>query len=112
MPVQTDEGQALAAVLNLQYDSVLRYMMKRGMTRCRYEPSSAVVIAAARDGQYPASKTIDLRRSIVSWCCRRESRATDARHDGHQCTMPNAQCSMPNAQCSMPNKPLSILTGT
>jgi hypothetical protein len=58
MPVGTDEGQAFAAVLNPQYDSVLRYMMKRGMTRCRYEPSSPVVIAAARDGQYPASKTI------------------------------------------------------
>jgi hypothetical protein len=56
--VQTDEGQAFAAMLNPQYDSVLRYMMKRGMTRCRYEPSSIVLIAAARDGQYPASKTI------------------------------------------------------
>ncbi len=56
--VETDEGQAFAAMLNPQYDSVLRYMMKRGMTTCRYEPSSAVLIAVARDGQYPASKTI------------------------------------------------------
>jgi hypothetical protein len=56
--VATDEGPAFAAVLNPQYDGVLRYMMKRGMTRCRYEPSSAILIAAARDGQYPDSKTI------------------------------------------------------
>jgi hypothetical protein len=56
--VDTDEGQAFAAQLNPQYDSVLRYMMKRGMTTCRYQPSSDVLIAAARDGQYPASKTI------------------------------------------------------
>jgi len=56
--VDTDEGPAFAAQLNPQYDSVLRYMMKRGMTRCRYEPGSDVVIAAARDGLYPASKTI------------------------------------------------------
>ena len=56
--VETDEGQAFAARLNPQYDSVLRYMMKRGMTTCRYQPSSDMLIAAARDGQYPASKTI------------------------------------------------------
>ena len=40
--VDTDEGPAFAAQLNPQYDSVLRYMMKRGMTRCRYEPASDV----------------------------------------------------------------------
>jgi hypothetical protein len=56
--VDTDEGQAFAAQLNPQYDGVLRFMMKRGMTTCRYQPSSDVLIAAARDGQYPASKTI------------------------------------------------------
>lgn len=56
--VATDEGQAFAAALNPEYDGVLRYMMKRGLTECRYDPSSAVLIAAARDGQYPASKTI------------------------------------------------------
>jgi hypothetical protein len=56
--VNTDEGQAFAAQLNPQYDSVLRYLMKRGMTTCRFEPSSEVLIAASRDGQYPASKTI------------------------------------------------------
>ena len=33
--VDTDEGPAFAAQLNPQYDSVLRYMMTRGMTRCR-----------------------------------------------------------------------------
>jgi hypothetical protein len=54
----THEGDAFAARLNPRYDSVLRYMMRRGMTTCRYQPSSEVVIAAARDGQYPASKTI------------------------------------------------------
>jgi hypothetical protein len=56
--VDTDEGPAFAAKLNPRYDSVLRYMMKRGMTRCRYEPASDIVIAASRDGQYPATKTI------------------------------------------------------
>ncbi len=56
--VDTDEGQGFAALLNPQYDSVLRYMMKRGMTTCRYEPSSEVLIAVVRDGQYPATKTI------------------------------------------------------
>jgi hypothetical protein len=56
--VDTDEGPAFAAQLNPQYDSVLRYIMKRGMSTCRYQPASDVVIAAARDGRYPASKTI------------------------------------------------------
>jgi hypothetical protein len=56
--VNTDEGQAFAAQLNPHYDSVLRYMMKRGMVNCRYQSSSDVVIAAALNGQYPAAKTI------------------------------------------------------
>jgi hypothetical protein len=56
--VDTDESPAFAAQLNPQYDSVLRYMMKRRKTTCRYQPSSDVLIAASRDGQYPASKTI------------------------------------------------------
>lgn len=56
--VDTDEGPAFAARLNPQYDGVLRYVMKRQMTVCRYEPSSEVVIAAARDAVYPAAKTI------------------------------------------------------
>jgi hypothetical protein len=66
--VDTDEGPGFAAQLNPEYDSVLRYMMKRQMTSCRYEPSSPVVIAAARDGVYPASKTIGgatLYREVV-----------------------------------------------
>jgi hypothetical protein len=56
--VDTDEGQAFAAQLNPRNDSVLRYMMKRQLTTCRYQPSSDVLIAAARDGEYPAAKTI------------------------------------------------------
>lgn len=56
--VATDEGHGFAAQLNPQYDSVLRYMMKRGMTTCRYQPSSDVLIAVTRDAQYPAAKTI------------------------------------------------------
>jgi hypothetical protein len=56
--VDTDEGQGFAARLNPQYDSVLRYMMRRRMTTCRYGPSSDVLIAAARDGDYPREKTI------------------------------------------------------
>ena len=66
--VDTDEGPAFAARLNPEYDGVLRYMMKRQLTSCRYEPSSPVVIAAARDGVYPASKTLGgatLYREVV-----------------------------------------------
>jgi hypothetical protein len=58
LAVDTDEGAAFAPRLNPQYDSVLRYMMKRGLTTCRYQRASDVVIAAARDAQYPAAKTI------------------------------------------------------
>ena len=66
--VDTDEGPAFAARLNPEYDGVLRYMMKRQLTSCRYAPSSPVVIAAARDGVYPASKTLGgatLYREVV-----------------------------------------------
>jgi hypothetical protein len=56
--VETDEGPGFAALLNPQYDSVLRYMMRRGMTTCRYQPSGDVLIAARRDAEYPPSKTI------------------------------------------------------
>jgi hypothetical protein len=56
--VNTDEGEAFAAQLNPRYDGVLRYLMKRQLTTCRYEPSSEVVIAASRDGHYPATKQI------------------------------------------------------
>jgi hypothetical protein len=56
--VDTDEGQGFAALLNPRYDSVLRYMMRRRMTTCRYQPSSGVLIAASRDGDYPRNKTV------------------------------------------------------
>jgi hypothetical protein len=62
--VDTDEGQGFAARLNPQYDSVLRYMMRRQMTTCRYQPSSDVLIAAARDGDYPREKTIGQTRYL------------------------------------------------
>jgi hypothetical protein len=62
--VETDEGQGFAALLNPHYDSVLRYMMRRRMTTCRYQPASDVLIAAARDGEYPSSKTIGNARYL------------------------------------------------
>jgi hypothetical protein len=56
--VETDEGAGFAAQLNPQYDSVLRYMMRRELTSCRHDPSSDVVIAAAVNADYPESKEI------------------------------------------------------
>jgi hypothetical protein len=34
------------------------------MTTCRYQPSSDVLIAATRDGQYPSSTTIGNARYL------------------------------------------------
>jgi hypothetical protein len=50
--VDTDEGQGLAAQLNPKYDSVLRYLMKRRFSACRYEPGSAVLIVATREEKF------------------------------------------------------------
>ena len=49
------EGDGFAAVVNPRHDGVLRYLMKRRFADCRYQPGSAVLIAASRDGHYPDS---------------------------------------------------------
>jgi hypothetical protein len=46
------EGDGFAAVMNPRHDGVLRYLMKRKFADCRYEPGSAVLIAASRDGRF------------------------------------------------------------
>jgi hypothetical protein len=56
--VDTDEGQGFAALLTPRYDGVMRYLINRRFVSCRYEPSSDILIAAARDAQYPQSRTI------------------------------------------------------
>ncbi|HLG57898.1 MAG TPA: hypothetical protein VI485_21310 [Vicinamibacterales bacterium] len=56
--VETDEGHGFAARLNPQYDSVLRYLMKRRLTTCRYQPGSDTLIVAARDGNYRPSHDV------------------------------------------------------
>jgi hypothetical protein len=50
--VDTREGQGLVDELTPSYDSVLRYLMKRGFSRCRYQPGSDVVIVASRNGGF------------------------------------------------------------
>jgi hypothetical protein len=60
--VDTSEGQGFAAQLNPQYDSVLRYLMKRRLATCRYEPGSDILIAAARNGEYTAWRDVGARR--------------------------------------------------
>jgi hypothetical protein len=62
--VATEEGQGFAALLNPRYDSVLRYLMRRRLTTCRYESSSDVLLAAARDADYPATMQIGDRRYV------------------------------------------------
>lgn len=51
----TFEGDGFAAVVNPSHDGVLRYLMKRKLADCRYEPESSLLIAASRDGHYEDS---------------------------------------------------------
>jgi len=53
--VDTIEGPGLVDELTPSYDSVLRYVMKRGYSRCRYVPGSAVLIVANRSGTFDDS---------------------------------------------------------
>lgn len=48
----TAEGDGFAATVNPHHDGVLQYLMKRNFTNCRYQPGSAVLIAASRDGHF------------------------------------------------------------
>jgi hypothetical protein len=52
----TAEGPGLIDEMHPQYDSVLRYVMKRGFTRCRYDPSSELLIVANREREFPESR--------------------------------------------------------
>ncbi len=60
--VETVEGPGLIDELNPSYDSVLRYLMKRGFSRCHYDPQSAIVIAAKRSASFDESIEIAGRR--------------------------------------------------
>jgi hypothetical protein len=62
--VETLEGSGLLNELTPSYDSVLRYLMKRGLTQCRYDATSDVVIAANRGASFDESIDIDGRRFI------------------------------------------------
>jgi hypothetical protein len=50
--VQTVEGPGLVDELTPGYDSVLRYLIKRGFTRCRYDPAADIVILANRSRDF------------------------------------------------------------
>jgi len=53
--VNTLEGQGLVNELTPSSDSVLRYVMRRGYARCRYDPASDVLIVANRTGAFEPS---------------------------------------------------------
>ena len=53
--VETLEGPGLVDELTASYDSVLRYLMKRGFSRCRYDAASDIVIAANRGASFDES---------------------------------------------------------
>lgn len=60
--VQTVEGHSLRNDLTPSYDSVLRYLMKRGLSRCHYDPQAGIVIAANREASFEPSIEVDGRR--------------------------------------------------
>jgi hypothetical protein len=60
--VDTIEGPGLRNELTAGYDSVLRYLMKRGYTRCRYQAGSRIVIAADRSGHFDDALDVEGRR--------------------------------------------------
>jgi len=54
-PVDTLEGPGLVVESTPSSDTVLRYLMKRGYVRCRYEPGADVLIVANRSGNFDES---------------------------------------------------------
>jgi hypothetical protein len=60
----TIEGLGLVDDLTPSYDSVFRYLMKRGYSRCRYDPGSDVLIVATRSGRYDESIESGGRRFV------------------------------------------------
>jgi len=53
--VDTSEGPGFGNELTPGYDPVLRYLMTRGYTKCRYQAGSCILIAADRSGQFDES---------------------------------------------------------
>jgi hypothetical protein len=49
--VRTIEGPGLADGMNPGYDGVLRYLVTRGFTRCRYAEGASIAIVDNRDGR-------------------------------------------------------------
>jgi hypothetical protein len=60
--VETIEGPGLVDELTPSYDSVLRYVMNRGLSTCRYDGNSDVVIVANRGGSFDESIEVTGRR--------------------------------------------------
>jgi hypothetical protein len=56
--VDTVEGPGLVDEINPSYDPVLRYLMKRGFTRCRYEKGARILVAGTRDGTLDPSLAV------------------------------------------------------
>jgi len=53
--VDTIEASGLVVEATPSYDSVLRYLMKRGYSKCRYSSGAAIVIVAQRSGSFDES---------------------------------------------------------
>jgi hypothetical protein len=62
--VETLEGPGFRDDLTPGYDSVLRYLMKRGYVQCRYAATSDVVIAADRSAHFDDQIEINGRRFV------------------------------------------------
>ena len=60
--VDTVEAPGLRNELTPGYDSVLRYLMTRGYTQCRYEPGAPIVIAGDRSGHFDETLELNGRR--------------------------------------------------
>ena len=84
--VDTVEGPGLVDELNPSYDPVLRYLMKRGFTRCRYEKGARTLIAGDRDGNF---------RDHVS----RTSLHARGRRGTRTRPLPGSIILIPNAKC-------------
>ena len=56
---RTIEGPGLLDEINPQYDPVLRYLMKRRFTMCRYDGQSNLLLMASRSDAFPDSLEAD-----------------------------------------------------
>jgi hypothetical protein len=62
--VQTVEGPGLVNDLTPSSDSVLKYLLKRGHSQCRYDANADVVIAANRAGAFDETIGVGGRRFV------------------------------------------------